>query len=406
MDGKSTPIVNNTGPRTDKPEVPGKKQRTGRMGSHKTRVQKTVTKAIPSKNQNTPFHRLDSMFVPQPSDFFTLFEQRHMSGSSESCLNRLKGFNHSLLEHMGFPEDSRSFFSDWALIDAELATPLDDSQSESLIEARKLFDGNKTEKSRKTEETRKKVDTYSEAKGIELRPAKHKATRQAFTRLWQFFQTLFTSPFSLLSNKKEHDDYQNTLTVLRQRVKSSPVDNSRSRSVQITSARSHIKQSETSVDEIQQQERQNEISFIRKAPEGTPVYYENTLYFVKSAGESTMTLYMPSTEKTETEPQQVEAEASELFLPPAYSEATRICNPGDVDLPSDTPISEAREKELLYICAHLTKDDKVLYKGKPAVVSTISPDKLSPQIRVTLEDGTDIDAALRYLEIVQEGAPQ
>ena len=381
MDGR--PVDGTSG--TNAPQTSGtdrqESTRKGKFGPYTTEARKDVKPRVPSAPR-TPFQQLHGMFLPDPNDFFTFFERPLLNRPVTEVLDSVSEFNHQLLGQMGFPEESSDFFNHWALSDAGFVTVEGEEAQQLLGEAQQLLE------SAPDDEVYEKVTVYKDGKAFDVTPT-DKSSRKAFHKLWAFFEKLFTSPFSFLSNKKDQTEFARTLDILSHRV-----HGAQPRSVSITEPDASIKTPQTdSTPDPTSIERKEEIAFILNCRKQTPVYYEGELcHFQQQVGEHDVLLKKP-------DDSEVNAPVGELYLPPAYKEATRIINPTDVELPGDQPVDPLREKELLYICAYIEKGDEVLYKGQPCTVTDVTPLETSPQVMLKDAAGRTIDAALHHIQL-------
>ena len=383
MDGR--PVDGASG--TPAPQAPPPDQKKpvpkGKFGPYTAEARKNVKPKIPP-TPKTPFQQLHGMFLPDPNDFFTFFERPllHLPIDDE-VLGSVTDFNHRLLEQMGFPDETRDFFNNWALADAEFVTVTNEESEQLLKEANKLLE------SAPDEAVYKKVILYKENKALDITPT-GKSSRQGFNKLWHFFKRLFTSPFSLLSNKKEQPEFSRTLDILSRRV-----DGAQPRSVSQTEPNTSIKPKQQSTPPVSA-ERKEEIHYILNCRKQTPVYYDGELcHFQQKTGEQDVLL-------KKTDGTDINAPVHDLYLPPAYRAATKIVNPADVELPKDHQIDALREAELLYICAYIEKGDEVLYKGKPCTVIDVTPLDTSPQVILKTREGNNVDAALHHIQLPKE----
>lgn len=289
-------------------------------------------------------------------------------------------FNYQLLEHMGFPDETRDFFNNWALVDAEFATTTDEKGEQLLKEANELL------KSAQDDAVYEKVTLYREGKAFDITPTE-KSCKEGFSKLWDFFGRLFTSPFSFLSSKKEQAGFRRTLEILDQRVYST-----QPRSVSKAEPNASIKTPKEKPHPVSI-ERKEEMAYILNCRKQTPVYYGGELHhFQHRLSEQEVLL-------KKADGNEINARIEELYLPPSYKEATKIVNPADVELPSDHILDPFRESELLYICAYIEKGDEVLYKGMPCTVTDVTTLDTSPQVMLKTRDGRDIDAALCHIQL-------
>ena len=350
---------------------------SGQFGSFKTSVLSDVEPKIP----RTPFNSLNGLHSPVPQNFFAIFEPQMFKLSAETMLPRVSTFNHSLLNHMGFPEESQDFFSSWALVEAGMAQPIESEEANNLLtEARTLLDSAPDDKT-----IVERISVFKDGQRLDIQP-EDQASKGVFDKLWSFFAQLFTSPFQLLSNSRGQEGFRATLNILQDRVKES-----RERSVETTEPNASIRPPDVDEEQELTPKREAELEYLRKAPKHTPVYFEDEFYHLEAVEGDTANI--------SKEGRVVEAPASALYLPPAYPSASRIYNPTDVDLPSGTALDEDREQELLHICSHLKKDQVVIYRKNGeadlnCTVAMVIPGEKSPQVTLQKEDGSTIDAAL------------
>lgn len=384
MDGRPVDGVSGTNtPQSSTPEH--KKPATkGKFGPYTAEARKNVKPQIPSPPR-TPFQKLHGMFLPDPRDFFTFFERPLLHRPMDEVTSSLTDFNHQLLEQMGFPDEANTFFNNWALTDAGFATIEDEEGEQLLKEAQELLD------SAPDDAVYERVTLYKDGKTLDITPT-DKRSRNAFDKLWSFFERLFTSPFTSLSDRKEQAGFNRNLEILSQRV-----HGAQPRSVSQTEPNASIKPKQQGEPAVSI-ERKEEQEYILNCRKQTPVYYEGELcHFQQRAGDQEVLL-------KKADNSEVNAPVSELYLPPSYKEATRIANPSDVELATDQTIDPVRERELLYICAYIEKGDEVLYKGQPCTVTDVTPLETSPQVTLKTQDGSGrkIDAALHHIQFPPE----
>ena len=382
MDGKPVDSASGTSAPQVSPQQKKEPAPKGRFGHYAAEARQNVKPKLPPRPK-TPFQQLHGMFLPDPKDFFTFFERPLLSQSMDQVIGSVTSFNHELLEQMGFPEETSDFFNHWALTDAGFAQIEGEENENLLTEARELLDAPPGE------DTYQKITLYKEGKALDITPT-NKPSRRGFDKLWSFFEQLFTSPFSFLSSKKDQVEFSQTLNILTQRV-----HGDQPRSVSVTEPDTSIKTPKKTTQPVSL-ERKEELEFILNSRKQTPVYYDGELcHFQQRAGERDVLLKKPDNSEA-TVP------VDTLYLPPSHKEATRIVNPADVELPSDAVIDPAREKELLYICAYIEKDDEVLHKGQPCKVTDVSILETSPQVMLKTADGRDIYAALHHIQLPPE----
>ena len=385
MDGKPVDGVSGTHAPQPSPTEQKKPAPKGKFGPYTAEARKNVKPLIPSPPK-TPFQKLHGMFLPDPGDFFTFFERPLLHRPMDEVVGSVTEFNHQLLAQMGFPEETHVFFNNWALTDAGFATVEDEESEQLLNEARELLEA------APDDAVYEKVTLYKEGKSVDITPT-DKRSRKVFDKLWSFFETLFTSPFSFLSSKKDQAEFSRTLDILAQRV-----HGVQPRSVSQTEPNASVKPKQQSEPPVSI-ERKEELEYILNCRKQTPVYYDGELchFQHKVDGESDQKVLLKKPDDSE-----IEAPVHELYLPPSYKEATKIVNPGDVELASDQTIDPLREKELLYICAYIEKGDEVLYRGQPCTVTDVTLLETSPQVLLKAEDGRDIDAALHHIQLPPE----
>lgn len=191
-------------------QATGQPPRAGRFGIYKAEVREQVKLQMPSA-PSSPFQQLNGLFLPIADNFFTLFERPLVHKPAHEVIEQVSAFNHRILNHMGFPEETHDFFSNWALTEAELSSTEDEQSLKLLAEAKELLD------SAPDDAIHEKVSHYKEGKTIILTP-RDKSSHNSFDKLWTFFEKLFTSPFTLLSDKIDQKEFALTLDILNQRV--------------------------------------------------------------------------------------------------------------------------------------------------------------------------------------------
>ena len=379
MDGK--PVDGTTGTSAPQATRLGQKELTpkGKFGPYTTEARKNVKPRIPTAPE-TPFQQLHGMFLPDPNDFFTFFERPLLHCPGKEVTVSVSKFNHQLLGQMGFPKEAHDFFNNWALANAGFVSVDSEEGQQLLKEANELLG------SAPDDAVHEKVTLYKEGKSLDITPT-GKASRKGFSKLWAFFARLFTSPFSFLSRKKGQAEFSRTLDILTQRV-----HGTQPRSVSRAEPNASVRAQQQGTPPVSK-ERKKEMEYILNCRKQTPVYYGGELcHFQQRAGDREVAL------KRE-DGSEVNTPVDELYLPPSYKEATKIVNPGDVELPGDHVIDPVRESELLYICAYIEKGDSVLYKGQPCTVTDVTPTETSPLVMLKTEDGREIDAALHHIQL-------